>query len=95
MANTRGTPGAPQNIYGVVTGSAIALQFPTVPAIQAKLQARVGNLSIVSVGNAVDNTVFEIQAGEVTEWFEIDNLSELWYSNPSGTADNIVYWVQR
>ena len=27
MANTRGTPGAPQNIYGVVTGSAVALQL--------------------------------------------------------------------
>lgn len=91
----RGTAGAPQNIYGVVTGSATALQFPSVLAIQAKLQARAGNVSIVSVGNTVNNTVFEIQAGETTDWFEIDNLNELWYSNPSGTADHIVYWVQR
>ena len=91
----RGTAGAPQNIFGVVTGSASALQFPDRPAIQAKLQARAGNLSIVSVGNAVDNTVFQIQSGETTDWFEIDNLSELWYSNPSGTADAVVWWVQR
>jgi len=92
---TRGTAGAPQNIFGVVTGSASALQFPDRPAIQAKLQARAGNLSIVSVGNAVDNAVFQIQSGETTDWFEIDNLSELWYSNPSGTADAVVWWVQR
>ncbi|MHC4690755.1 MAG: hypothetical protein ACYS5F_14145 [Planctomycetota bacterium] len=95
MVNTRGTSGAPQNIYGVVTGSASALQFPDELAIQAKIQARAGNLSIVSVGNAVDNTVFEIQAGETTEWFEVNNLNHLWYSNPSGTADAIVWWVQR
>jgi hypothetical protein len=95
MANTRGTAGAPQNIYGVVTGSASALQFPDESAIQAKLQARAGNLSIASIGNAIDNAVFEIQAGETTEWFEINNLNQLWYSNPSGTADAIVWWVQR
>jgi len=95
MANTRGTAGAPQNIYGAVTGSASALQFPSEPAIQAKLQARAGNLSIVSVGNSVNNTVFEIQAGETTDWFEINNLNQLWYSNPSGTADAIVWWIQR
>lgn len=91
----RGTTGAPQNIFGVVTGSASALQFPDVLAIQAKLQARAGNLSVGVVGNAVDNAVFELEAGEVTDWFEIDNLNELWYSNPSGTADTIVWWVQR
>jgi len=95
MANTRGTTGAPQNIFGVVTGSASALQFPNVPAIQAKIQARKSNGSIASIGNAVNNTVFEIEAGEQTEWFEIDNLNELWYSSPSGTADALVYWVER
>jgi hypothetical protein len=92
---TRGTTGAPQNIFGVVTGSASALQFPDEPAIQAKLQARAGNGSIASIGNAVGNTVFEIEAGEVTDWFEIDNLSELWYSNPSGTMDALVWWIER
>jgi hypothetical protein len=92
---TRGTSGAPQNIFGVVTGSASALQFPDIPSIQAKLQARAGNGSIAVIGNAVGNAVFEIEAGEVTEWFEIDNLNELWYSNPSGTADSIVWWVER
>ena len=92
---TRGTTGAPQNIFGVVTGSASALQFPDVPAIQAKVQARAGNLSVASIGNSVSNTVFEIQSGETTEWFEADNLNELWYSNPSGTADAIVWWVER
>ena len=92
---TRGTTGAPQNIFGVVTGSASALQFPDIPAIQAKIQSRAGNGSIAVIGNAAGNAVFEIQAGEVTDWFEVDNLSELWYSNPSGTADAIVFWVQR
>jgi hypothetical protein len=95
MANTRGTPGAPQNIFGVVTGSASALQFSDIPAIQAKLQARAGNGSIAGIGNSVNNTVFQIEAGETTEWFEIDNLNELWYSNPSGTMDALVWWVQR
>ena len=95
MANTRGTTGAPQNIFGVVTGSASALQFPSVSAIQAKLSARVGNIGLLLVGNAVNNTVFEIQAGETTDWFEIDNLNELWYSDVSGTADAVIWWVQR
>lgn len=95
MSYTRGTAGAPQSIFGVVTGSASALQFPSTPAIMAKIQARAGNGSIGSIGNAVNNTVFEIEAGEQTEWFEIDNLSELWYSNPSGTMDALVWWVLR
>jgi len=51
---TRGTTGAPQNIFGVVTGSITALQFPDTPAIQAKIQARAGNGSIVVIGNAVN-----------------------------------------
>ena len=92
---TRGTTGAPQNIFGVVTGSASALQFPDTLSIQAKIQARAGNSSVASIGNTVNNTVFEIRAGEVTDWFEIDNLSELWYSNPSGTMDALVWWVER
>ena len=92
---TRGTTGAPQNIFGVVTGSATALQFPDVPAIQAKIQSRKGNVGIASIGNSVGNTVLEIEAGEITDWFEIDNLSELWYSNPSGSADALVWWIQR
>jgi hypothetical protein len=91
----RGTTGAPQNIFGVVTGSATALRFPDEPAIQIKLQARAGNGSIASVGNTVGNTVFEIQAGETTDWFECNNLNLLWYSNPSGTMDAIVWWVER
>ena len=92
---SRGTAGAPQSIFGVVTGSASALQFPDIPAIQAKIQARAGNGSIASIGNAVNNMVFQIEAGEQVEWFEVDNLNELWYSNPSGTMDALVWWVQR
>ena len=92
---TRGTTGAPQNIFGVVTGSVSAIQFPDEPAIQAKIQSRKGNDSIVSIGNSVGNIVLEIEAGEITDWFEIDNLNELWYSSPSGTADALVWWIQR
>ena len=92
---TRGTTGAPQNIFGVVTGSATALQFPDEPAIQAKIQSRKGNADISSIGNSVNNTVLEIEAGEITDWFEIDNLNELWYSNPSGSSDALVWWIQR
>ena len=91
----RGTAGAPQNIFGVVTGSATALRFPNVPAIQAKLQARLANGNNFYIGNAVGNTVYEMDAGEETDWFEINNLNELWYSAPSGTADHIVWWVGR
>ena len=91
----RGTAGAPQNIFGVVTGSATPLQFPDVPAIQAKFQARLSNGTNFYFGNAVGNVVFEMSAGEETDWFEIDNLSELWHSDASGTMDKIVWWVER
>jgi hypothetical protein len=91
----RGTAGAPQNIFGVVTGSATALQFPNVPAIQAKLQARLANGTTWYIGNAVGNTVYELAAGEETDWFELDNLNELWHSDASGTMDHIVWWVER
>ena len=91
----RGTAGAPNNRFGVVTGSASALQFPDELAIQIKLQARLSNGSIAVIGDAVDNTVFEMSAGEETDWFETDNLNELWYSNPSGTMDAIIWWIQR
>ena len=50
---------------------------------------------IVQGHNAVGNTVYELAAGEETDWFEIDNLSELWHSDASGTMDHIVWWVAR
>ena len=92
---SRGTTGAPQNIFGVITGSVTALQFPDVPAIQAKLQARLSNGTNFYFGNTVNNVVFEMAAGEETDWFEIDNLNELWHSDASGTMDKIVWWVER
>ena len=91
----RGTAGAPRNVFGVVTGSASAARFPSIPAIAAKMQAREGNISVAEIGDAQNNTVFELAAGETTEWFEINNLNELWYINASGTADALVWWVQR
>ena len=92
---TRGTAGAPQNIFGVVTGSATAIPFPDQPCIQAKFQAKLANVETFLIGDAVDNTVFELDAGEETDWFEVGNLSEIWHYNVSGTQDQIVWWLAR
>jgi hypothetical protein len=91
----RGTAGAPQNIFGVVTGSVTAVQFPSEPSIVVKFQARLANSNTFLVGNASDNTVYELDAGEETDWFECENLSLLWHSNGSGTMDYLTWWLQR
>jgi hypothetical protein len=91
----RGTFGAAQNRFGLVTGSATAIPFPDEPCIMAKLQARLDNVETFLIGDAVDNTVFELDAGEETDWFEVNNLNQLWHYNVSGTQDQIVWWLQR
>ena len=95
MSYARGTMGAPQNIFGLVTGSATAIQFPDEASINVKFQARLANVETFYIGNAVDNTVFELDAGEETDWFEVGNLSEIWHYNVSGTQDQIVWWLAR
>ena len=84
------------NVFGVITGTAGA-RFPDVDAELARLQAWSTNSGpfFLGVQSGTSYTTWELAAGYDTGWFGIDNLSQLYARNPSGTANYIAYWIQR
>ena len=82
------------NIFGTVTGSASAVQFPSIEGIMARFKARSGNIGSFFLGNEPNKCVFEIDASEDTGWVAINHLEFLWYRNPSGSSDYLNYWMQ-
>ena len=86
------------NVFGVVTGTASASQFPDIDSSLVTLKARSGNLGSFLIGNETGTVVglpYEIDAGDSEGWFPISNLNKLWHTNPSGTSDLLSFWIQR
>ena len=84
------------NVFGIITGTAGAF-FPSVPAKLARLMAWSTNIGSFFIGGQSGSsyTTWEIDAGSETDWFEIDNLNQLYNRNPSGTSDYMSYWIQK
>ena len=79
----------------IVTGTFGSERFPDQPARMAQLKARSGNAGSIFVGSE-SGTVplpYELDAGQDSDWFEIDNLNKLWHNGSSGT-DYVAVWVQ-
>lgn len=77
------------NSFGVTTGTANAVQFPDNTA--KRLKIKVSHLGVAGFVGAFGAATFPMTAGTDTEWFEADNLNDLWYK---GTGAFFHYWVQ-
>lgn len=82
------------NEFIKVSGSAVATRFPNAEAQMARIVAYSGNNASFLIGGQT-TCFFEMAAGTDTGWFGIDNLSELYFSNPSGTTNYLSVWIQR
>ena len=90
----RTTPGNPiYNRYGVVSGTASAVQFPTGSALQIRFKADPDNAEDFFIGNE-SNQLFPLDAGDDTGWILADNLNKFYYSNVSGSAEYLYWWLQ-
>jgi len=76
-----------------VTGSAVALQFPTGSVKLLKFKARASNIGSFFIGETAVDCHYELDAGDSLS-VEITDLNQLYYSNPSGTVDFLAYWRQ-
>lgn len=89
------------NYFGLVSGSASALPFPTgLVAKLFRLKADPGNIGTFKIGSSTFIVEWPLDAGDDTGWVAAPNspmrgLSEFYYSNPSGTVDRLHYWIQR
>lgn len=84
------------NAFGIITGTVVT-QFPDIECQYARLMAYHSNIGSFFIGNGSSASlcVWELDAGDDTGWFGIDNLNKLWHKNGSGTSDYLVYWIER
>lgn len=80
--------------FGIITGTYAQSQFPDVPCSIALLKARSSNTGSFFIGGN-GKTVFELDAGQDTGWFDISNLNLLYHAQSSGTSDKLAYWIKR
>lgn len=95
-------PDAYRNVNtGQVKGSVTALGFPSVPGGLVNIKAQLGNVGNVYIG-ASDvtktgiptntTTGFELDAGQETGWFPLENLNKL-YIISDNANDSVIYIV--
>jgi hypothetical protein len=82
------------NRFGVITGSASSVQFPSGTCHIIRFKASPDNVGTFFVGNDADTCVFPLDAGDDTGWNSLSNLNQLYHRNPSGTLDYLYYWLQ-
>lgn len=81
--------------FGLVSGSASGVSFPSVPAKIAKFVAYGTNGTKFYIGRNGSQT-YELAAGTQTDWFSVagGNLNAMQFKSASGTMDKLAYWVQ-
>lgn len=82
------------NEMGLITGSAVATQFPSETGLMYRLKARSANNGSFFIGSDASRLFWELDAGDDTGWVA-GELSNLWFNSTSGSADKLAYWVQR
>lgn len=91
----------PTDIFGVVTGTAGAVQFPNIGCGLARFKAQSTNSGLFSIGhNSGTSAAFlswMFSAGDDTGWFAVggNNLNTYWYKAPSGSMDRLSFWLQK
>ena len=79
---------------GVITGSYAAARLPDEPCWKVMFRAYSTNAGSFFLGTMSPGLHWEIDAGESTEWIDINNLNELWHGLSSGTSDYLAFWLQ-
>lgn len=82
------------NLFGIITGSTVA-QLPDIPCQMLRFKAKSTNIGSFFIGHNASTCYWELDAGNETEFFEVDNLNNFWCVNGSGTVDYLAYWIQR
>lgn len=82
------------NVFGVVTGSATAIQFPSGICWQVAFKANDANIGTFFIGNS-NLQEWGLDAGQETQWALAYDLNQFYYRNPSGTSDYLTWWLVR
>lgn len=81
--------------FGLITGSATAAQLPDKPCVMVNIKARSANAGSFMIGAYSNQCLWELDAGQETGWIMVTNANQLWFANASGTAERLIWWVQR
>lgn len=83
------------DVFGVITGTVAATQFPTGSCGMVRFKANPDNSGQFLLGHEAENTVYPMVAGDDTGWVATTNLNRYWHSDASGTMDRLHYWLQK
>jgi len=83
------------DVFGVVSGSATPVQFPNEPCGMVRFKTDPDNNEDFFIGHNANNVLFPMDAGDDTGWVSTNNLNRYWYSNVSGSAEYLYWWLQR
>lgn len=78
------------NLFGIMTGTASVLAFPSVPCLMVRLKVSPTSVTTMQIGTGSD-AVWPLAAGDDTGWIACNNLNQFSYKGSSGT---ISYWAQ-
>lgn len=84
------------NVFGLVTGTntQAAVSFPDEPAELVNLKTFYDNKESFFVGTT-NHVWWDLPPGTETGWFSVSNLNRLQFYSVSGSAERLVYWIQR
>ena len=80
--------------FGVVTGSIAEIQFPTGTCKMVRFKSAPGNSSEVFLLGNEFGCLFPMAAGDDTGWIATSNINRYYYSNVSGAAEYLYWWLQ-
>jgi hypothetical protein len=83
--------------FGVVTGtSSTGVQFADDPCSAVRFKAHPDNIGLFLLGEAGSGlTSYPLDAGDDTGWVSTSNVNRYLHSNASGSADHLLYWLQK
>lgn len=84
------------NVFGLVTGTSTqtAASFPNIPAEQVNFQTHYDNKESFFIGTP-DHVLWDLPPNKETGWVKVSNLNQLQFYSVSGSAERLIYWVQR
>jgi hypothetical protein len=82
------------NGIGLVTGTAVAIQFPSHGVQLVRFKADPSNPANSFLGTTASH-MWPLAAGDDTGWVLADDLSDYWYKGTGTAAPNLIhFWVQ-
>ena len=83
------------NIFGEITGSAVAIQMPSGSCFQVRFKASEDNIGHIYLGHDANHCFWMLGAGDDSGWICVDDMNKFWHSSASGTVDRFAYHLQR